>query len=203
MDNDTIWLKHQLCQPFNISGHLLVPRVMTAWQFSSIIQHWHEVSSCFACTFHVNRTEREQKSDAFKNNDTAWFPTNFSLHHQLLTNFQDLIFFFQNSKTKFDRLLMHSPLIQYMWYTCTFHLTVQSTVHIHLKVHMPKHCHYMKIIYISHRMKIYSQLFSKSVNCCLFCLIPEDKIHKLSKTSVELFIFHRLLRPWKWQIIFP
>ena len=117
--------------------------------------------------------------------------------------FKTFFFSFQNSKTKFDRFLMHSPLIQYMWYTCTFHLTVQSTVHIHLKVHMPKHCHYMKIIYISHRMKIYSQLFSKSVNCCLFCLIPEDKIHKLSKTSVELFIFHRLLRPWKWQIIFP
>ena len=39
----------------------------------------------------------------------------------------------------------------------------------------------------------------------IFILTGEVKIHKLSKTSAELVIFHTLPnpRPWKWQVLFP
>ena len=43
---------------------------------------------------------------------------------QLLTNFQEILFFFQNSMIRFDRLLTYSSLIHPLW---CMHFAPQSS----------------------------------------------------------------------------
>ena len=100
--------------------------------------------------------------------------------YKLFTNFQDNVL--ANSKTKFSRLITYSALIHSMrcMYTLQFRCSVLSLYgyNLHRLLNGP-----------SMKLSIWSGNNWVSVQQ------KKSKVHKLSKTSFDLLIRHRLSRP--------
>ena len=97
--------------------------------------------------------------------------------------------FFQTSTTKFD-------------YSPTFRLSIHHMMHKHQLLHssdaLAKFCHFMIIMYLNITVRVWTYPSTYSQSQAIIALIinisltREVQILKLSKTSVELFIFKTL-----------
>ena len=100
----------------------------------------------------------------------------------MFTCFQ-VLFLFQNSKTKLNRLhTSNSPRM----------------MHAHPSVH----CSDVKVLPFQPSYS-HSKVSLEIIGLPVWPHTKKVKIHKLSKTFIDLFMFYRLLRPWKRQIISP
>lgn len=120
-----------------------------------------------------------------------WFRQSF---HSKFTNFTQIFktsFFFSKIKTTFDRLpTFNSPHVIHVPYSSHIGSNDKvSPIHVY-NLYQPKH----KAIHL---------VMFKVRDYWFFILTKEVTIHKLSKTSVALFVFQKFSRPWKWRIIFP
>lgn len=94
------------------------------------------------------------------------------------------------------------------FYSTLIHLMAQ-VLHACPPLHSPRVkvlpcCYNLHIITNSHSMKLSSYLFwIQSGHHRHDSWAWEVKLHKLSKTSITVFVFHRLSGPWWWQIIIP